>query len=100
MELENESSNQLSSNLNTKCHNFQHYAMVPCAAEDCSAGQPRPRHSGQCETSRAERGRSCQLTVLAMEADTARGKQELVKVGMMLISTIREQKKRLRAVYS
>ena len=47
----------------------------------------------------AERGRSCQLTVLAMEADTARGKQELVKVGMMLISTIREQKKRLRAVY-
>ena len=48
----------------------------------------------------AEQGRSCQLTVLAMEADTARGKQELVKVGMMLISTIREQKKRLRAVYS
>ena len=27
--------------------------MVPCAAEDCSAGQPRPRHSGQCETSSA-----------------------------------------------
>ena len=100
MELENESSNQLSSNLNTKCHNFHHYAMVPCAAaaEDCSAGQPRPRHSASVRP--AERRRSCQLTVLAMEADTARGKQELVKVGMMLISTIREQKKRLRAVYS
>ena len=33
----------------------------------------------------AARGRSCQLTVLAMEADTARGKQELVKVGMVYI---------------
>ena len=69
--------------MQAKCHNFHHYAMVPCAAEDCSA-VPGSRGLATAASVRpAARGRSCQLTVLAMEADTARGKQELVKVGMV-----------------